>query len=586
MTQLEELKSDFRGLWKPVARKSPVEWCEDNITLDPRFSPRPGRFSFEFTPYLKKLHEWYGDRSVRQITFVKSAQVGGTTLLANLIQYSVAADPGPILYVTSTAENAKSWSERELIPRIRSCSAIRPLMPEDPDQFKKTEMQFKGSVVKLVGAQSVSAIASRPIRILLCDEVSKWPDSTATEAPALELAMARTIQFRNISKTVLVSTPTVETGAIWTQFLAGSRHRLHVCCPDCRHEQWLRFEQLNWSYDLRDESGLWNLDAVRESTLYHCEQCGSPWEQDSKRALIAEAAAADRWIPGNPSAPCEHRSAHISALYSPTLSWGDLAVLFLQKRKTPGGLHDFYNTYLGLPFTPRAATVEEEDVLGLRGSYLTREIPPESIVDGRPPILTLCADPGSATRSRTHWTVEARTLSGESWVIDYGVLEEMDDLVSEDFLRARIYTLPDGTSVKIGAGLVDSGWSAERVYSLCSRSAGLLYPSKGTDSAFRTFNSSPVQGFSTTLFSYSDFVWKSHTYLDRIGKKLPPLLHFPSDASREFLAGHSGQALIENRSSRIQQYRFKEVENDHYGDCTKLHAVAWAILREELKLPS
>jgi hypothetical protein len=174
-------------------------------------------------------------------------------------------------------------------------------------------------------------------------------------------------------------------------------------------------------------------------------------------------------------------------------------------------------------------------------------------------------------------------LTGESWVIDYGVVDELESLVDPDFLKARIYTLPDSDqTITISAGLVDSGWSAERVYSLCSRSGGLLYPSKGNDSTFRTFSSSPVTGFSTILYTYSDFVWKSHLYLDRIQKRLPPLLHFPEDTSRDFLAGHSGQALVENRGSRANPYVFKNVENDHYGDCTKLHCVAWAVLREKL----
>lgn len=569
-------------MWEPRERPDPLTWAEREIILDPRFSPRPGRYDCSFTPYLKQLHHWFGDRNVRQLTFVKSAQIGGTTLIANLIQYVVAEEPGPVLYVTSTAENAKSWSERELIPRMRSCVALRKLMPDDSDLFKKTEMQFKNCTVKLVGSNSEANLASRPVRFLFCDEVDKWPDSSATEAPALELAMARTNFYKSIAKTVLASTPTVPSGAIWKQYLAGSQHRLHVSCPECSARQWLDFDQLSWSYDLRAHDGNWDFDGVRDSAVYLCKECGIPWDQSAKRALIEEACLSGGWIAGNPNAPKEHISCHVSAMYSPQISWGEMAVLFLQKRKTPGGLHDFYNTYLGLPFEPRASRVQEEKILSLRGDYRQREIPAEACID-QTPILTLCADPGSATRSRTHWTVEARVTTGESWVIDYGVVEEMETLVDENFLRARIYRHPvTGEELRLAAGLVDSGWSAERVYSLCSRSGGLLYPSKGNDSVFRTFSSSSVTGFSTILYAYSDFVWKSHLYLDRIQKGLPPLLHFPSDASREFLSGHSGQALVENKGSRANPWRFKEVENDHYGDCSKLHCVAWAILREKL----
>jgi phage terminase large subunit GpA-like protein len=573
---LQQLERDLASMWSPKERPDPLTWAEREIVIDPRFSPRPGRFSCDFTPYLRQLHLWFGDRSIRQITFVKSAQIGGTTLLANLIQYAIAEDPGPILYVTSTAENAKSWSERELIPRVRSCAAIKPVMPDDPDLFKKTEMQFKTCTVKLVGSNSEANLASRPTRYLFCDEVDKWPDASATEAPSLELALARTNFYRSICKRVLVSTPTVATGAIYSQFLSGSQHRYHIACPECGHRQHLQFENVRWSDALRGPDGVWDLDGVADSACYQCEECGELWSQELQRGLVSKG----EWIAGNPAAPRDHISCHLNAMYSPQSTWGELAKLFLQKQSTPGGLHDFYNTYLGLPWEDRATTIKDDSLLDLRGGYRQREIPSAAVIDGQAPVLTLCADPGG---KRTHWTVEARLMSGESWVIDWGEVADVDDLVREDFLNARTYLMPDGeTSVRPLAGLIDSGFFTERVYSVCSRSDGLYWPSKGGAATFKHFASTPLPGVGTILYSYSDFVWKMHLYIERIAKRLPPLLHFPADASRDFIAGHSGQVLVENKNNRSTPYQFKNLENDHYGDCTKLHCVAWAILKEKM----
>jgi len=573
---LQKIEFDLASMWEPRERPDPLTWAEREIVIDPRFSPRPGRFNCDFTPYLRQLHLWFGDRSIRQITFVKSAQIGGTTLLANLIQYAIAEDPGPILYVTSTADNAKSWSERELMPRIRSCAALRPLLPDDPDLLKKTEMAFNSCTVALRGSNSVNQLASRAIRYLFADETDKWPDASATEAPALELAMARTNFYRSICKRVLVSTPTVATGAIYSQFTAGSQHRYHVECPECGKWQHLRFEQVKWSDDLRGQEGAWDLDGVADSAVYQCEECGGLWSQEMQRRLVAGG----RWIQGNLTAPRDHISCHLNAMYSPQSSWGELAKLFLQKRATPGGLHDFYNTYLGLPWEERATTVKDDSLLDLRSGYRQREIPLAAVIDGQAPMLTICADPGG---KRTHWTVEARIMSGESWVIDWGEVADVDDLVSEDFLKARTYLMPDGvTQVAPMAGLIDSGFFTERVYSVCARSSGLYYPSKGGAATFKHFSATPLPGVGTILYSYSDFVWKMFLYIERCQKKLPPLLHFPADVSRDFIAGHSGQVLVENRNNRTTPFSFKNLENDHYGDCTKLHCIAWAILREKM----
>ena len=461
-------------------------------------------------------------------------------------------------------------------PRLRSCAAIKPVMPDDPDLFKKTEMQFKSCTLKLVGSNSEANLASRPTRYLFCDEVDKWPDASATEAPSLELAIARTNFYRTICKRVLASTPTVETGAIWSQFLAGSQHRYHVACPSCGEEQHLEFDQVRWSDELRGPDGAWDLDGVTDTACYQCRDCGDLWPQEMQRPLVARG----RWIGGNPLAPRDHISCHISALYSPQMTWGELAKLFLQKSSSPGGLHDFRNTYEGLPFENRSASVREDAILDLRGDYRLREIPAELTADGSPAILTLCADPGE---KQTHWSVEARNDQGESWVVDYGTVLSVEDLISEEFLAARRYQLPGSDEIIAPvAGLIDSGFLTERVYSVCAKSRGLYYPSKGSESTFGNYAVTTIKGLNILLYTYGDTIYKTHLYLERIKKRLPPLLHLPSDAGRDFIEGHTGQQLLENKNSRVSPFYWKKVANDHFGDCSKLHCVAWAIMRNQL----
>ena len=573
------------SLWAPRDRRDPLEWSEKEITLDPRFTPRPGRYDSSFTPYIRQLHRWYGDRKIRQITLCKAAQIAGTTWLANCLMWSVAEDPGPILYVTSTADNAKSWSERELIPRLRSCSAIRPLIPEDPDKFKKCEMAFSTCTVKLVGSNSEANLASRPTRILLADEVDKWPDQSATEAPALELAMARTNFYHKIAKILLASTPTVETGAIWQQFLKGSQHRYNVECPDCKTFQWLKFDQLLWSPDLRDTNGVWNLDGVAESAVYLCESCGSPWSQSMKASLLVPDDLGGRatWIQGNSGAPSDHISAHVSALYSPQISWGELAKVFIQKSSSPGGLHDFRNTFEGLPYENRLVSISEDSLLDLRSQdYELLELPAGSCDAGDSPVLlSICADPG---QRETHWSVEARNSDGESWVVDYGTVLAIEDLINPLFLAERVYSLR-GSEYEHApmCGLIDSGDFTERVYSVCDMSGGLFFPSKGSQAGFGTFSKSKIPGFPRiVLYTYIDFTWKTHLYAERIGKKLPPLFHLPRNVGRDFLHGHSGQRLLNNKNSRLTPTYWAKVPHDHWGDCSKMHQVIWAIMKEEL----
>jgi len=563
----EDLQEQLGKIWDPRERPTPLAWAESNVVLDKRFSPRPGRYDCTYTPYLRQLHEWFGDPRVRQLTLVKSAQIGGTTWLANCIMWAIAEDPGPILYVTSTGDNAKSWSERELQPRLKSCGAIKALLPSNDDDFRKAEMHFATCTLRLVGSNSEGNLASRPIRYLFADEVDKWPDQSSTEAPALELAMARTNFYRKIAKICLASTPTVEAGAIWKQWLLGSMHRYHVLCPDCRTWQHLKFEQIKWPEHFRDLAGGWDIDGVARSATYECEGCGSPWPQVMQSDLVR----AGEWNQTNSKAPADHISAHISALYSPQMTWGDLAKLFLQKKDTTGGMHDFYNNFLGIPWENRAASVKEDAVLALRDpSYRTGELPVE------PVIITLCADPGER---ETHWTAEARIATGESWVIDYGTLLAIEDLLDPNFLGARRYTF-NGQTFTPRFGLIDSGYNTERVYALCARSGGLYMPSKGSTASFGTWTQSQVPAYpSLRLVTYVDYTAKTELYLERVNKKLPPPLHLPGDVSRDFLDGHVGQQLLTNNNNRLAPHHWKKVAHDHYGDCTKLHGVCWWVLK-------
>jgi len=571
---LEEVRSDLAEFWKPKKRLSPLAWCEQNVVLDGRYTPRPGRFSCDFTPYLRGLHDWFGDPRIRQITLCKSAQVGGTTLLGNLIMFTVAEAGAPILYVTSTSENAKSWSERELIPRLKSCPAIRELMPDNEDDFRKMEMHFKSCTVRLVGSNSDGNLASRPIKVLFADEIEKWPVENEKEAPALELAMARTNFFRSSRKVILTSTPTIEAGAIWQNYLRGSQHRFHVPCPECQHRQPLRFEQVLWSEELRDEEGNWSLDAVADSAVYQCEECGSLWPQAKQRELVSRG----EWVAGNASAPRDHISAHISALYSPQMTWGEIAKMFLQKKESPGGLHDFQNNILGEPWQERAATIKNESILDLRDkSYRLRECPLE------PVLVTLCADVGE---KETHWTVEARNETGESWVIDYGTVLAPEDLVSKSFLEARQYPTPSGKIVRPTAGLIDSGFNTERVYSVCTNSDRLLWPYKGSDAAFGLWNVSEVKGTGLLLYTGVDYTLTTALYLDRIGKRLPPLLHLPADTGRDFIHGLSGQQLMESKTNKSLGRFWKPVRADHFGDCVKMSMLTWWIMKDSLTAPA
>ena len=86
----------------------------------------------------------------------------------------------------------------------------------------------------MVGANSPSSLASRPIQILLADEVDRYPATAGKEGDPLFLASERLTTFWN-RKEVYVSTPTIKDASrIEAEYQHSSRGEWNRPVPELR----------------------------------------------------------------------------------------------------------------------------------------------------------------------------------------------------------------------------------------------------------------------------------------------------------------------------------------------------------------
>ena len=140
------------------------------------------------------------DRSIEVVVFSKSSQVGATEIINNIIGYYVAQDPSPILVLQPTLEMARTWSKDRLAPMLRASPALADKVKEPRSKDSENTVlhkKFPGGNLSVVGANSASSLASRPVRILLCDEVDRYPSSAGSEGDSIQLAIKRTQTFWN-----------------------------------------------------------------------------------------------------------------------------------------------------------------------------------------------------------------------------------------------------------------------------------------------------------------------------------------------------------------------------------------------------
>ena len=386
--------------------------------------------------------------NVDTVVMMSSAQVGKTELLLNLVGYHIHLDPGPILMVQPTKEMAETFSKDRLAPMIRDTPVLASKIKSPKSRDSGNTLQhkrFPGGQISLMGANSPSDLSSRPIRIVLCDEVDRYPASAGTEGDPVSLAVKRTNNFAN-RRILLMSTPTIKgISRIEKAFFESDQRHYHVPCPHCGEFQTLQWELIRWQQDKPD------------TAIHACKTCGCEIEESARPDMLAKG----KWIAENPSS--QIAGFHINELYSPWRTWEQVVKAYLIAKK--GGsetLQTWFNTVLGKTWEMEGEGVDGNQLL------LRREKYPGQVPDGAK-VITVGVD---VQDDRLEAEAVGWSKDKESWSLDYQVFhgdpgqsevwDELDNWLFSDWLT------PTKHRLKVSSAFVDSGGHhTQRVYEYC-----------------------------------------------------------------------------------------------------------------------
>jgi len=357
----------LQDIFVPRKRLSISEWAEQNLVLSPRVTNIPGPYSTSLTPYCREPLEAFGDDNIRRIVLVWGAQTSKTTTILAGLSYRLAERPCPALWVMPSEALARSFSETRWLPMIDDCPALAKEKPENTDKIKILEQHFKKMSLWFVGSNSPANLSSRSVALLMLDEVDKFSDgSSSKEAGALQLAEARVATYPQ-HLVVATSTPTTADSIIWNEWQKGDMRFYFVPCPSCGHKQKLIWGQVKWADDAKVEEGVYDFVKVRNSAYYECENCKGQIRDGQKTKMLREG----EWIATNPKGEPGRRSYHLNGLYAPWVTFGSLAVKFLQdKYNGILGLQDFVNRVLAEPWMEH----EKENLEIKAGDYRMGEV--------------------------------------------------------------------------------------------------------------------------------------------------------------------------------------------------------------------
>lgn len=493
------------------------QWADSERRLSQEASAEPGRWITDRAPYQRAIMDAISSFSVETVVIKSSSQVGKTEIILNTIGYFIQHDPSPILLLQPTLEIAEAFSKDRLTPMIRDTPSLTGKVVEAKSRKSGNTIlhkRFPGGHITMAGANSPRSLASRPIRILLGDEVDRYPPSAGTEGDPISLAERRTPNFWNRKK-VYTSTPTVKgLSRIDALYEESTKDQWFVPCPLCGQMQPLTWGQMRFPDDQHSEM------------THECSRC-------RRRSAEAEwKAGRGQWISANPKARI--RGFHLWAAISPWMTWGEIYEACL--RAKAGGqetLKVFWNTILGECWEEAGDEIAT-DALAERREVYDAQVPDRALV------LTAGVD---VQDDRLEVEIVGWSVGKESWGIAYFILpgDPIQEAVWQrlDELLQRPLYYADGTAVGISSVCIDSGGHCTpQVYEFCApREARRIFAIKGRAGMGLPIIGKPSKNNRRKVFLFPVGVDTCKDLLFsrlRLGEPGPGYCHFPIDADRGY----------------------------------------------------
>ena len=338
-----KLRDILKDAWTPADRREPWRWCEEHIKSIP-FSPMPGPFRSENSPWIREVMEAIVDPKIRLVSIIAAVQSSKTTSPELTLCYIIANLPGPCLWLDQTNEDAKDESESRLQKLFESCEPVKKLFPKNKNKQRNCTIHFSnGMTLWLLGAYNKTNLQRRSIRWLFGDETWRWPVGHMAEAEA------RTTAFGWLGKCVFMSQGGEENDDTHRKFETTDMREWHYKCPKCGKYIPYKWENIEWDDDCKDENGEYDFSKINHSTALKCPECGEYFEDSDRMRRILNKGG--KFIALNQNASKENVGFHWNALAS--MSWGKLAELYrrakIAARKGDSSLlQQFYQKRLAL----------------------------------------------------------------------------------------------------------------------------------------------------------------------------------------------------------------------------------------------
>ncbi len=390
------------------------------------------------TPYLREIADTISDtsRNSRVVVIAKCAQAGGSEVALNEILRRMHQDPCVIMYFAETGEKVRMWKQDRLNPALMN----KPFERRDTTT-NKPNVDFVGGTLLMSGSHSPAGLSSTTAKLVIGDEVARYPVSIGDEGDFLSLARGRIKTHGDQGKIVLISTFTQDVageGTFYTYWDIGDRKEYYVPCPKCG-EYWL-----------------WDLDSLTLEGMKHtCEYVTRDGDERYNCVLHG------KWISTAERKMSDVTSYRINGfiIHPEWKKWSEFLELHAMCHAGRTAFSTFYNVELGQPFSVEKAMVPQVDAVKIKTTSLNYKS--ESLPSSKVICITAAID---VQKQYMRYEVRAWCSNLDSFGLEYGTMETDILNIRMAISDIRDLLVKDYSGMKIWLCGIDCAYKPSAVY--------------------------------------------------------------------------------------------------------------------------
>ncbi len=475
-----------RSALKPPPKLTLPQWADEYRMLPAESASEPGRWKTSRVAVARGPMEAVSDPVVHTVSVMCCTQLLKTELILNTIGFHVHQDPAPMIVMQPTVDLAEAFSKDRVAPMVRDTPALTGKIADAKSRDSGNTIlhkQFAGGHLTMVGANAPGNLAMRPVRIVLCDEVDKYPETAGKEGDPIALLSERAATFWNY-KLIFVCSPTIEgRSRIALEYESSDQRVFEVDCPHCGHRHEMLWRNVKWP------------EGKPERAHYHCPECEKPWTEPERQRAIK--AASERPLV-SPSVYGEHFEGYgwrgtkpfnghagfrASKLASPWESVAKLAAKFVKAQASQELLKTFINTQLAETWKEKGEAPDWKRLYERREPYKRNIVPAGGLMltcgvdvqKDRLEVEVLAIGPNLQT-----WSVDYRVFEGDTAALDADCWQKLAAMLTEDWPHESA-----GVCMRLDRMGIDSGYNTQTVYNFVRKHArnhpGRLMATKGQE---------------------------------------------------------------------------------------------------------